>query len=466
MSGTIISFDDGSLPSLSQVGGKALSLARMTKVGFNVPVGFTLSTEFFADWISGIVGSREWEAVIKATPRELPGALGEVRRRFGEIPFTDIQLKALDKATRGLHPAKLFAVRSSSPEEDLESASFAGEYETLLGVTGEKLIEAISTCALSCFSERLILYKQKHGFDIRRPQIAVIVQRQVKSEKAGVAFSLNPINNCYDECVINANFGLGESVVSGGVTPDQFVVDKVGLRVVDRRLGTKAFSLEIEDQGLIQREKGDLDGAFCLSEDEIIELTEIVSQIEELYGRPVDVEWAFAGGEIFILQARPVTAYFPLPESMRTKPGEQKRVYLDGTLTKLGMNDPMSVMGGDLLEIFGREFLRHQTGLDLYRLNEGIYESACGRSYVNLSNILKLGGRRKLSAAFRSIDTIAASIVETLDEKEYRATSFPRAIVTPRIFKVLRLVPAFLLRLFGAMKDPAKAHARFKEETE
>lgn len=121
---------------------------------------------------------------------------------------------------------QMCAVRSSSPEEDLEGASFAGGYETVLGVIKENIEEAVKTCFISCLDERVYLYKKEHGFNVNNPKIAVVVQKQIASDTSGVAFSINPLNNCYDEVVINANQGLGESVVSGIVTPDTYIVEK------------------------------------------------------------------------------------------------------------------------------------------------------------------------------------------------------------------------------------------------
>ncbi|GKT31818.1 Phosphoenolpyruvate synthase like protein, partial [Aduncisulcus paluster] len=132
-----------------------------------------------------------------------------------------------------------FAVRSSSPEEDLSGASFAGGYETVLGVTKDTVLDAVKEAFVSCLDERVFFYKHQNGFDTSNVRIAVIIQRQINSSSSGVGFSLNPINNCFDEAVINANTGLGESVVSGMVTPDEYVVNKPNLKILDKRLGTK-----------------------------------------------------------------------------------------------------------------------------------------------------------------------------------------------------------------------------------
>ena len=143
----------------------------------------------------------------------------------------------------------IFAVRSSSPEEDLEGASFAGGYETILGVPVAGIEEALHHSFASCFDERVFLYKVEHGFPTHEPRIAIIVQQQVNAESAGVAFSLNPINNCFDEVVINANFGLGESAVAWQVTPDTFIVDKVNHAILETKIGSKELTILLTPEG-------------------------------------------------------------------------------------------------------------------------------------------------------------------------------------------------------------------------
>jgi pyruvate,water dikinase len=247
-----IPFDVRETPALAEVGGKALSLIQMTEWGLPVPAGFVLTREFFGPWLDAVAQSAEWRAALAAPSDALPARLAAVRARLAAIELDEPRRQALAEALARLpagSDAPWYAVRSSSPEEDLEGASFAGGYESVLGVTPEALPEAIRHCAVSCLSARVLLYKRQQGFDAARPSIAVIVQRQVAAETAGVAFSLNPVNNCYDEAVINANLGLGEAMVSGRVSPDQFVVDKTSLRILERELGSKEVVLGLGPRG-------------------------------------------------------------------------------------------------------------------------------------------------------------------------------------------------------------------------
>ena len=226
----VFPFTTDETPELVQVGGKAMSLIFMTQQGFPVPPGFVLTVAFFQSWLESIQQTPEWIRALNSPPKDLKQNCDAVKSLCIGLELDDMRKEALAKALEPLKTddkALLVAVRSSSPEEDLEGLSFAGGYETTLGVTEETLEDALRRSFASCFDERVFRYKEEHGLAVDKPRIAVIVQKQIAAETSGVAFSLNPINNCYDEAVINANFGLGESVVTGMVSPDSFTVDKV-----------------------------------------------------------------------------------------------------------------------------------------------------------------------------------------------------------------------------------------------
>ena len=235
-------------PTLSEVGGKGLSLVRMTQAGLPVPPGFILDVAFFEPWISKLRSTPEWETVQTALhddDEDLASATDDLKAICEKLELTNEQEEQIQDAVQALPDDALLAVRSSSPEEDLAGASFAGGYETTLGVTTETLRDAVRYSFASAFDERVFVYKQERGFAVDGSRIAVIVQQQIASEVAGVGFSLNPITNDYDEAVIDANWGLGESVVSGQVSPDHFVVNKESRSVVEKQLGGKETYLDI-----------------------------------------------------------------------------------------------------------------------------------------------------------------------------------------------------------------------------
>jgi len=328
------SFKDSSLPSLEQVGGKGLSLIYSNKKSFNVPSAVVLSTEFFQPWMKLLKATSEWKAFAQAKDDGMAAAARAVKHSCQTLAFSEDQGQALAEVRQYLQKEglKLMAVRSSSPEEDLEGASFAGIYETVLGVTDGDLEDAIKVCFASALDERVVAYKKQSGFDPLDPKIAVIIQKQIKSEVSGVAFSLNPVNNSYDQCMINANFGLGETVVDGTITPDQAVVDKVTNTIMEKTPGKKDVAIYLKADGGTESREPDSLLEFCLADDQILAVTALTTQVEAAYGKPMDIEWAYEGEQLYLLQARPITAYYKIPAEMMTQPGEQKNLYHSGVI--------------------------------------------------------------------------------------------------------------------------------------
>jgi pyruvate,water dikinase len=191
----------------------------------------------------------------------------------------------------------------------------------------------------------------------------------------------------------------------------------------------------------------------------------MLAEVESRFDRPVDVEWAFAGGKFHLLQARPITAYYPLPKSMQTRTGEAKRLYLDGTLTKLGMNVPLSILGLDYIDTFGSVLLQELAGTNLYDLERGFYFPANGHDYVNLSNFLRLVGKEKAIQACRTVDSVSADILAEIDEREYRAPRFPAALKRLGLLRVLLVAPRILWNLVRAMRGPDQYRERLEAST-
>jgi phosphoenolpyruvate synthase/pyruvate phosphate dikinase len=341
----ICQFNTTPIPTLAEVGGKGLSLIKMTQAELPVPPGFVCAVSFFEPWLASLQTTSEWMAVQTAIQNneDLAPSTTALKAACAELALTIDQEQQLAEALQALPKDSFFAVRSSSPEEDLEGASFAGGYKTSLGVTKETMSDALRASFASAFDERVFVYKQQQGFSVDSPRIAVIVQQQISSDRAGVGFSLNPLNNDYDEAVIDANWGLGESVVAGMVSPDHFVVDKVAKTIVEKQLSGKEIAVYLTPQGGIEERPTPNSAEFCLTDAQVLEITDVLNCIETLYQHPIDIEWAFAEDTLYTLQARPITAYNPLPPEMLTEPGEHRRLYWDWGLTEgLTTNAPMS----------------------------------------------------------------------------------------------------------------------------
>ena len=363
-------------PTLSEVGGKALSLYE-TSANFSVPPGLVLTVSFFQPWLDQIKKTSAWKdfASAAASPTDDADASTDVTTSKTHCDAITTQCKKilslsssqkmqLEQAIKTAFGPEaniatnlgVVAVRSSSPEEDLAGSSFAGGYETSLGVTSDTLEDAIINSFASLFDHRIYLYKVQHSMSaaITAPRIAIIVQRQIASDVSGVGFSINPSNNCYDEVMISANFGLGESVVGGIITPDTYIVDRFDAnapRIASKKVAEKTSAIWLDTSSGGTRQEPNKDpAAQALTDEQILEVANLVARVEEARGQgvPVDTEWAYRDGKLYLLQARPVTAYIPLFPEMVTERGGEKRLYLDVMVMTQGFSDPLSVLGLDL----------------------------------------------------------------------------------------------------------------------
>lgn len=448
------------------VGGKASALAALRKAGFPVPPGLVLPVEAFEPWLECLRREGWLGTLADADPSG--ERAGRLAARIEELRLPeelDAELRAALPRLRVPGLAQSFAVRSSSPEEDLEGSSFAGGYESLLGVGEEGLEAAIRAVFASAFAERILAYKRERGYDPSQVRIAVIIQTMVPAEVAGVAFSLNPLNNCYDEALVEASFGLGEALVSGAVEPDRFLLDKPGRRLLETRIGRKAFAMRLGAEGGVHA--GDAaagDGLEpgtrpSLGEAELLELLDLILAVETRLGMPVDLEWARAGGRFHLLQARPVTGYLPLPPELLTPPGAPKLLYANSTLIEQGLDKPLSVLGADfmgrLLRVVGGPVARGMTGPG------GVTFTAGGGYYMNLSYALKLG-MGKASLAPGSVgDPRIEAILDSIDLAEYTQAPLPRELAKKRSGLLLGALP-LALAVLRAYRDPGRALAAFE----
>jgi len=448
MTQTIFQFTSLEPLTILEVGGKALALLTMARKGFPVPPGFVLSVSFFEPWIKTLVALPEWMALQTGGETTLSLTTRALQSRCHNMTFRPQQQEELERAFQELQtssPGQLCAVRSSSPEEDLENASFAGSYETTLGVTVENIESAIRHSFASSFDERVFLYKKEHGFRLDQPYIAVIVQQQVDAESAGVAFSLNPLNNCFDEAVINANFGLGESVVSGEADPDVFVVDKLKREIIETRIGRKQAVITLNQGGGTTRASHSNSGETSITAAQALELTRLLEQVEAYYQKPIDIEWALSRGKIYLLQARPITTYLPLPEEMITAPGQPKHLYANSTLIEQGVQEPLSVLGTDFLG-----YVLKQVGGPIAKDvigPGGMTFAAGGGYYMNISFALKMGMGKAALAPGNISDPLVTEILDSIDMKQYLSVEIPKKIKAMRgkmIFNMLPMVKSVL----------------------
>ena len=432
----IYPFNHTPIPPITQVGGKAHSLIIMTNAEFTVPNGFVCGADFFASWNEKIQASTAWSNLQNAIEKDedIATYINKVKEIIKTFTLSETQENSISEALQGLSADAQYAVRSSSPEEDLEGSSFAGIYETVLGVPKDNIKNAVLQVFLSAFEERVFVYKKAKGFLVDQVKIAVVIMEQIDSATAGVGFSVNPINNDYDEVAINANFGLGESVVGGVVTPDYFVVNKVDSAVITKTLGNKKKSFHLSGNSGGTHEKDNADSSsFCITDNQATEITEMIVKVEKLYGLPVDIEWAYANNKLYMIQARPITTHIPIPEAMQTEPGAKKRtLYYDCSVIEgITTNKPITPMTLDwTLNTLGTAMVGPYAG-DMSFSADGnpetdIFFGKGVRLYMNWSQLFFLSSPKSLAKPFEDIDKDAYEALLNIDEKIYLPTKkFP-----------------------------------------
>jgi len=313
----IASIDELGVHDIQIAGGKAANLGELTSAGFNVPPGFVLTTAAYDYFIEQKGLSRKvdkaLEAVDVADDRSLQDASSSIRTAFEkiEIPLDlkDEVLREYKKLFKDHHERRFVAVRSSATAEDLPTASFAGQQDTFLNVSSpEDLLDKVRKCWSSLFTPRAIAYRSSKGFDRMKVKLAVVVQRMISSEVSGIMFTVDP-NSELPHIIIEAGYGLGEAMVGGKVTPDTYVVDKFHRKIINKRIAKQTWKLVRGKKGDSVREDVDVELAARqkMMDEQILALADIGNQIELHYDKPMDIEWCIENGEIFVVQARPVT---------------------------------------------------------------------------------------------------------------------------------------------------------------
>jgi pyruvate,water dikinase len=260
------------------VGGKAANLSRLARMYHRVPDGFSLPVTVMDE----------------AHPLDLHN---EITAAISDL----MACHSLDDF--------IAAVRSSAVDEDGATASFAGQHETYLNIVGaDAIIQAVTRCWESARSEHALDYRRQQGLSVERPQIAVLVQQLVTADVAAVVFSANPVTGDRDEVIINASWGLGESIVGGTVTPDTFIVHKSDVAVVQRVIADKQRMTVSAPGGTHEVDVPRfLRNTTSLNDEQVIEMAKLALTLEVTMEHPVDVECAYSGGELYLLQCRPIT---------------------------------------------------------------------------------------------------------------------------------------------------------------
>lgn len=278
----------------SVIGSKALNLVKLKQANWPVPNGFIILPNTFQQFV----------AFNKISLHD-----SNIRHKIIEGKLTEnIHSEIIDAFNLIKKNFNSVAVRSSSSAEDLDNASFAGQYETYLNVqTTEDLIQKIKLCWASIFSERVQSYLNTMAVDTNNLSMSIVIQGLLIPETSGVIFSQNPITDNLNECIINVSYGLGESIVSGMVTPDTFIVNKSTFEI-GKQLGLKEIKMLASEEGISEVETTVTEkNSYCINDNVAQELANYTQKLESSFGYPVDIEFGIQQDEIYILQVRPIT---------------------------------------------------------------------------------------------------------------------------------------------------------------
>jgi pyruvate,water dikinase len=306
---------------VAAVGGKGAHLGELSRVeGLHVPAGFCVTTDAFRRIMSeapSIDDQLDLLSRLKPDDREAIRALcTRIHRTLEGIAIPDDLSAAITRQLARLGEHAAYAVRSSATAEDLPAASFAGQQDTYLNVAGPAaILQHVSRCWASLFTERAVTYRLRNGFDHRKVHMAVVVQQMVFPQASGILFTADPVTGDRKVASVEASFGLGEALVSGLVNPDVFKVR--GGEVVAKAVGTKQRAIHASPTGGTQEQaiEPDRQQQPALTDAQVVRLAQLGRRIEAHFGRPQDIEWCLVDDGFQVVQSRPITTLFPIPES-------------------------------------------------------------------------------------------------------------------------------------------------------
>jgi pyruvate,water dikinase len=388
------------------VGGKGANLGELAKIeGIHVPDGFCISTEAFKRIIgetSALNDLLDQLSLLKVEDRDKIGELGrEIRRVItGTVIPEDIHAEITRRlSSHGEETA--YAVRSSATAEDLPTASFAGQQDTYLNIVGKAaILTHISKCWASLFTERAIMYRLQNGFDHRKVHLSVVVQKMVFPQAAGILFTADPVTANRKVLSIDAGFGLGEALVSGLVNADIYKVSND--KVIDKKISTKKLAIyALKDGGTQEQEiEPEQQNRQVLTDQQILQLAHVGRKIEAHFGRPQDIEWCLVEDTFYIVQSRPITTLYPIPEAN----DPENHVYISVGHQQM-MTDPMKPLGLSFFLLTTRAPMR----------------KAGGRLFVDITHMLASPDSRKalIDTAGQSDPLLKDALVTLIERRDF-----------------------------------------------
>ena len=410
MSSLVLGFQEIDHMQLSLVGGKGLNLGRLSTIeGINVPEGFCVTT---VGYQKAIEKNKKYHALLdqlsmlNVDDREQIGEISRnIRELLMEVEIPSDVVTAVTHYLSQLGEEQAYAVRSSATAEDLPHTSFAGQQDTYLNIIGrEAIMQHISKCWASLFTDRAVIYRIQNGFDHRQVYLSVIVQKMVLPQASGIIFTADPMTSNRKLLSINASFGLGEALVSGLVSADCYKVHEE--KLVETLIATKKIAIYGIKEGGTETRKIDFEQqkSQTLTEQQILQLARIGRAIEAYFGCPQDIEWCLDHDTFYIVQSRPITTLYPIPEVN----DQENHVYVSVGHQQM-MTDPMKPLG-----------------LSFYLLiTPAPMRKAGGRLFVDVAHMLASPAKREtfINTLGKSDPLIKDAFI-TLIEREY-ITSIP-----------------------------------------
>jgi rifampicin phosphotransferase len=346
MSSYVHGFEDIDKTQVTVAGGKGSNLGEISKLeGIPVPAGFCISTEAFKKIIGATPSIDELVdqlSVLKVDDRTNITALsGEIRRLIEEAAVPDDIDQEVGRHLSWLGENNAYAVRSSATAEDLSTASFAGQQDTYLNIVGkEAILKHVSKCWASLYTERAVVYRIRNGYDHRKVHLAVLVQKMIFPQAAGILFTADPVTSSRKISSIEASFGLGEALVSGLVNADVYKVREG--KIIAKKISTKKMAVfACQDGGTERLEiEPERQNRQALTDGQILQLEHTGRTIEEHFGSPQDIEWCLLDGTFYIVQSRPITTLFPVPWAS----DQENHVYVSVGHQQM-MTDPLRPLG-------------------------------------------------------------------------------------------------------------------------
>lgn len=451
MNGYVLDFTEIDRTALATVGGKAANLGELLRIkGIHVPRGFCLTTKAYTEVIEN---NKEFRllldelTVLKADDRKSIGTISAKMRALIEATAIPEHITAeitqhLGNAAKG----RAYAVRSSATAEDLPTASFAGQQDTYLNIIGKaSILQHISKCWASLFTDRAVIYRLQNGFDNTQVPLAVIIQEMIFSEAAGIMFTADPVSSNRKILSIDASYGLGETLVSGKVNADNYKL--YNGHIIDKKVSVKKLAIYAsKDSGTKEQEINiKQQTKQVLSDAQILELENIGRQIEAHFGNPQDIEWCLVDDIFRVVQSRPITTLYPIPEANDT----ENHVYISVGHQQM-MTDPMKPLGLSLWQL---------------RAARPMFKAG-GRLFIDVTNDMATPtGRENLLEAMGQHDPLIKNALQLVIERGDFIKSLPDNIKTPMPAKSSKnMLSADILAQAGS--DPAIVADLIKQNEE